>query len=115
MSEMRSAVYYRMKQKAEQIYGRELSDYEIIEAMAESYDRNQKEIGDLADEVDNLTDELKKKGGYSENLIPVFDRIEELLKISGNVHTIELVFKDGELQKLHYVITGEETNEPFCW
>ena len=96
--------YEDAKMRAEAMFGRELSDRELAEAMAEQYVNSQEAYEQWEEEVVQLRKELRdrKQRVLSEQ---VLDKIDEILSIPHETMEITII-DDYDSYKLRYTIRG---------
>lgn len=101
--------YEDAKMRAEAMYGRELSDRELAEAMAEQYVNTQEAYEQWKEEVVQLRKELRdrKQHTLSEQ---VLDKIDEILSIPHETMEITII-DDYDSYKLRYTIRGGDDIE----
>lgn len=101
--------YEDAKMRAEAMFGRELSDRELAEAMAEQYVNSQEAYEQWEEEVVQLRRELRdrKQHTLSEQ---VLDKIDEILSIPHETMEITII-DDYDSYKLRYTIRGADDIE----
>lgn len=101
--------YEDAKMRAEAMFGRELSDRELAEAMAEQYVNSQEAYEQWEEEVVQLRKELRdrKQHTLSEQ---VLDKIDEILSIPHETMEITII-DDYDSYKLRYTIRGADDIE----
>ena len=103
--------YEDAKMRAETMYGRELSDRELAEAMAEQYVNSQEAYEQWGEEVVQLRKELRDRDSKQHVLSEqVLDKIDEILSIPHETMEITII-DDYDSYKLRYTIRGGDDIE----
>ena len=103
--------YEDAKMTAEQMYGRELSDRELAESMAEGFNEIVEDNAQLEEEVVQLRKELRDRATKQHVLSEqVLDKIDEILSIPHETMEITII-DDYDSYKLRYTIRGGDDIE----
>lgn len=103
--------YEDAKMRAEAMFGRELSDRELAEAMAEQYVNSQEAYEQWEEEVVQLRKELRDRATRNHTLSEqVLDKIDEILSIPHETMEITII-DDYDSYKLRYTIRGGDDIE----
>ncbi len=103
--------YEDAKMTAEQMYGRELSDRELAESMAEGFNKIVEDNAELEEEVVQLRKELRDRATRNHTLSEqVLDKIDEILSIPHETMEITII-DDYDSYKLRYTIRGGDDIE----
>lgn len=98
--------YEDAKMTAEQMYGRELSDRELAESMAEGFNKIVEDNAELEEEVVQLRRELRDRASKQHVLSErVLDKLDEILSIPHETMEITIM-DDCDTYRVRYISRG---------